>query len=259
MSKIFSIKNLKCGIASADLLPTKVNCGFTLAEGATHVNLPPTKVKCGFTLAEVLITLGIIGVVAAITIPTLIHTYYEKQTVSRLLETTSILSQAIKTSEEEYGELGSWGTPSMTAEYSMLVFNNLKPFLKVANNCGEIDENAQCFADNYSYLNKKGRVSYNLYKPKYKFTLINGSSVCIQGIGGSSNLQINIDVNGPSKPNIMGKDMFLFQYNTEQRALIPMGHPDSIYPYEKDCLAKTASGWGCAYYVLKFKDMKYLK
>lgn len=100
MSKIFSIKNLKCGIASADWLPTKVNCGFTLAEGATHVNLLPIKVKCGFTLAEVLITLGIIGVVAAITIPTLIHTYYEKQTVSRLLETTSILSQAIKTSEE---------------------------------------------------------------------------------------------------------------------------------------------------------------
>ena len=38
--------------------------GFTLAEGATHVDLPPTKVKFGFTLAEILITLGIIGVVA---------------------------------------------------------------------------------------------------------------------------------------------------------------------------------------------------
>ena len=45
---------------------------FTLAEGATHVTLLPIAAKFGFTLAEVLITLGIIGVVAAMTIPTLI-------------------------------------------------------------------------------------------------------------------------------------------------------------------------------------------
>ena len=35
----------------------------------------PNKVKFGFTLAEVLITLGIIGVVAAMTIPVLITTH----------------------------------------------------------------------------------------------------------------------------------------------------------------------------------------
>ena len=44
---------------------------FTLAEGATHTNMLP-KVSNGFTLAEVLITLAIVGVVAAMTIPTLI-------------------------------------------------------------------------------------------------------------------------------------------------------------------------------------------
>ena len=38
---------------------------FTLAEGATHVAMPNSKLNFGFTLAEVLITLGIIGVVAA--------------------------------------------------------------------------------------------------------------------------------------------------------------------------------------------------
>lgn len=53
--------------------------GFTLAEGATHVNSPQTKAKFGFTLAEVLITLGIIGVVAAITIPNLIANHQKKQ------------------------------------------------------------------------------------------------------------------------------------------------------------------------------------
>ena len=45
--------------------------GFTLTEGATHTNILP-KVSNGFTLAEVLITLAIVGVVAAMTIPTLI-------------------------------------------------------------------------------------------------------------------------------------------------------------------------------------------
>ena len=49
--------------------------------------IPPSKIKFAFTLAEVLITLGIIGVVAAMTIPTLMQKYYEKQTVAKLKET----------------------------------------------------------------------------------------------------------------------------------------------------------------------------
>lgn len=62
----------------------------------------------GFTLAETLITLGIIGVVAAITIPNLQKSYFEK-TVSTLRETQSILSQAIRMAEEENGDVSGWG------------------------------------------------------------------------------------------------------------------------------------------------------
>lgn len=40
--------------------------------------------KLGFTLAEVLITLGIIGVVSAITIPSLISKYEKQATVTKL-------------------------------------------------------------------------------------------------------------------------------------------------------------------------------
>ena len=57
----------------------------------------------------------------------------------------------------------------------------------------------------------------------------------------------------------MGKDLFLFTYDAEKRSLLPMGHPDSMYPYDTYCVAKDGTGYGCAYYVLKFKDMKYLK
>ena len=47
--------------------------------------------KSGFTLAEVLITLGVIGVVAAMTMPSLVAHYKEKQTVVALKKFYSIL------------------------------------------------------------------------------------------------------------------------------------------------------------------------
>lgn len=59
--------------------------------------------KLGFTLAEVLITLGIIGVVAAMTIPTLIANTRSQQYRSRLKKTISTLSQAARLSDSLYG------------------------------------------------------------------------------------------------------------------------------------------------------------
>ena len=51
---------------------------FTLAEGATHVDTCDGKRKIAFTLAEVLITLGIIGVVVALTLPSVISNYRQE-------------------------------------------------------------------------------------------------------------------------------------------------------------------------------------
>lgn len=61
--------------------------------------LPPTKVKFGFTLAEVLITLGIIGIVAAMTIPTLISKNQKRVIEAKLKEDYSIIQQVIKSNE----------------------------------------------------------------------------------------------------------------------------------------------------------------
>ena len=57
----------------------------------------------GFTLAEVLITLGIIGVVAAMTIPTLIANTRSAQYRSAFKKTVSTLSQAARLSQSMYG------------------------------------------------------------------------------------------------------------------------------------------------------------
>ena len=57
--------------------------------------IPKIKVFRGFTLAEVLITLVIIGVIAAMTIPTLINKTNNQEYVSRLIKTYSTLSQGL--------------------------------------------------------------------------------------------------------------------------------------------------------------------
>lgn len=62
--------------------------------GAAHI-------KSGFTLAEVLITLGIIGVVAALTIPSLMSKYHRMTVETKLKKFYSTMNQAIKLSEED--------------------------------------------------------------------------------------------------------------------------------------------------------------
>jgi len=83
--------------------------GFTLAEGATHVAQFPKPSCAAFTLAEVLITLGIIGVVAAMTLPTLIQNYRKHEVETKLAKFYSVMNQAIKLSEVENGEMSAWG------------------------------------------------------------------------------------------------------------------------------------------------------
>ena len=64
--------------------------------------------KIGFTLAEVLITLGIIGVVAALTIPTLIQNHRNQVVETRLKKFYSNINQAILLAELDYGDRTYW-------------------------------------------------------------------------------------------------------------------------------------------------------
>ena len=70
--------------------------------------LSRNNIKKAFTLAEVLITLGVIGVVAAMTMPTLIQNYRKNEAVTKLKKIYSLVNQAIKLSEVEYGEQANW-------------------------------------------------------------------------------------------------------------------------------------------------------
>lgn len=81
---------------------------FTLAEDATHVAHWDNSRKIAFTLAEVLITLGIIGVVAAMTVPTLMANHRKKVVETKLEKIYSVMNQAINLTNAEYGDVTNW-------------------------------------------------------------------------------------------------------------------------------------------------------
>ena len=82
----------------------KKRAAFTLAEGATHVAHSHNIRRAAFTLAEVLITLGIIGVVAAITIPALMSQYKDMVAKQQFKRAYSVIQQAFQAvyADEEY-------------------------------------------------------------------------------------------------------------------------------------------------------------
>ena len=92
--KIGSVEDMK-GNSFTD----KVYSLFT-----THNSLK----RPAFTLAEVLITLGIIGVVSAMTIPTLMANHRKKVVETKLEKIYSVMNQAINLTNAEYGDVTNW-------------------------------------------------------------------------------------------------------------------------------------------------------
>ncbi len=79
-------------------------------------NINKTTEKHAFTLAEVLITLGIIGVVAALTMPTLIANHRKTVAETRLAKFYSTMNQAIKMAEADYGNVNQWDKYELLCE-----------------------------------------------------------------------------------------------------------------------------------------------
>ena len=82
--------------------------------------------RFGFTLAEILITLAIIGVVAAMTIPTLISNYKKNVVESKLRKFNSNITQVVKLSEVDNGEITYWDTSSVQTFYNKYLANYIK-------------------------------------------------------------------------------------------------------------------------------------
>ena len=102
----------------------------------SHINLfsySPHK-KTAFTLAEVLITLGIIGIVAAMTMPTLIANYKNKVLVNQAKNSYSLLSNALMLSKSRNG-YDSYGDLFNSAHTNDEIIDILSKDLKMTKIC----------------------------------------------------------------------------------------------------------------------------
>lgn len=150
------------------------------------------KFNTAFTLAEVLITLGIIGIVAAMTLPAIIQKNQKLEATARLKKFYSSMQQAILLSENDNGPCGQWdkiprqadenGTIILNPQASVDFFNRyFKPYMKILST--EVNDNEPIirFADGSTV------------------TMLNGYCT-----------DFRFDVNGARKPNKVGSDIFYF-------------------------------------------------
>lgn len=174
------------------------------------------KKNCAFTLSEVLITLGIIGVVAAITIPNLITNYQKRATITNLKHIHAQLTQAIKLSEYENGSIESWDiyTPAKypitnDSDYAKVVLEYIQPYLK-GSRIGFAPYGNVLKNHRYIIKNMKGQQFNGTISRNYLETMT-GAIISVNHVNWNNPyIFFQVDYNGISGPNIYGKDVFYF-------------------------------------------------
>jgi type II secretory pathway pseudopilin PulG len=223
--------------------------------------------KVAFTLAEVLLTLTIIGLIAAMTIPGLINSTNKTENVVALKKAYSTLSQSfLMITADNGGDITSALSNVVTHDDFANVFI---PKLNVAKNCGTSNPTGGCFPNAlYKYLNGGDWGGTNFSTNGWSTILTNdgmsyafaiSSTNCtfpgsvdttspLHNVCGS----VFIDINGSKKgPSVMGRDLFYFWLT--KKGIYPAGaYPDVN---NNDCLP--TGGGGCAGKVLVDGAMNY--
>jgi len=187
----------------------------------------------GFTLAEVLITLGIIGVVAMMVIPAILNYTFQLEAVSKVKKTYALLASAV---EQWQTEGGCTGNSSLCSEYDastnnncLAVANGIAPYLKYQKAyfgpSDAVGKTIEWLPDT-AYLISGTTISYanwltllpdrNQIQYGYGsyFLLQDGTTVILTGV---HHLYYFIfDINGIKKPNRIGKDIFIASIWTPQ-------------------------------------------
>lgn len=173
-----------------------------------------------FTLAEVLITLGIIGVVAAMTIPTLNNMIQDAQYKTAYKKAYADANQALQKGVNTTGSI-----VAVTGEGDANQLQNFYGFMdefKVSKKC--IATISECWEPNgenlisgyprdvqsIAFMDNSGRAWANYY----------------YGLA-----WIFVDTNGLKKPNQWGKDRFPFIMSTPQSDMGIVGQPSKINPF----------------------------
>ena len=204
----------------------------------------------GFTLAEVLITIGIIGVVASMTMPSLNQKLSDQRNMAALKKTYSVLQQATNLAISEHEGPEYWGMVDNNNDVVTAIYNYYKPYFNM------IADRYMGGNDMVYKLIPNG--TYN-YGSCYFITLSDGSDICINNYGSSADsyVAVYIDVNGVNKlPNTAGLDFFKVEFTNngvlaqlvdDGSALSRCTESHSGAPYE--CFIRVVKdNWEITYY-----------
>jgi len=225
----------------------------------------------GFTLSEVLLTLGIIGVVAAMTIPTLIENNQKAQYVTALKKVYSNFNQVLVQYSADNGCVGDLRCTGLfyVGNTQENVGDALAPYFNIAQNCkmeagcfsGKVSENFDGSGERSDFI-KQSPSFYNFTTTDgANYSLVSAETNCSDdgfSSGATVDLSqycgyIEVDVNGDKGPNNYGRDIFQF-YITNGRGpkLYPAGGKDSFYsswdsdPSALGCSPYDTYGFRCA-------------
>ena len=229
---IFASKNLAASLPSR-LAAKRV--AFTLAEGATHVAHFDKYRRVAFTLAEVLITLGIIGVVAALTIPSLIAKYQDKVLIQQTKKAFSVFQNGLALASQDNGTPGDNSLTFPKDQTSDTVIKNFSKYFNGAQVCINRYQNG-CWQYYYETLygtpryNNTGEAVSDVFSAPILILSDGVIFVISSNRTGCENTRytgnkpdgtkyeyysdicanITMDVNGVKGPNQYGRDLYLF-------------------------------------------------
>ena len=181
--------------------------------------------RVAFTLAEVLITLGIIGVVSALTIPTIVTKYQKKLAVEQLKTTYSTLYNAFSMAVVDHGEIDDWimqhddDTPQSSMDF---LKTYIEPYVKNVEvyqsenlkNCKNVtyrkmDGSIKTCDSVSGFCGTCGSGIVSANNNIAQIHNVNGSIIAVLARH-EEFVEIDIDINGYKGPNVWGKDVFRF-------------------------------------------------
>ena len=194
-----------------------------------------------------LITLGVIGVVAALIMPAVLGHYKKQETISRLKKAYTTINQALKLSELDNGEYEYWETGhSLGAALYMQKYWH--PYFNVMKICNNYSECNYTKYYPWTYLNGEEYIlTFALSNLRIPFITSDGILYSISVAGGSTPTEDNrvyIDINGSKGPNILGKDLFTFT-RVKGKGILPYCYNSSTNSINESC-SKTGDGGCCA-------------
>lgn len=205
-----------------------------------------TKLIFGFTLAETLITLGIIGIVAALTIPSLVAKYQKMVLASQLKKSYTQIQQGFQRmlaveNVENLEDTQAWqaieghGCGSSYPQSCQQFFNKLKQYIDITKMYKEyiyydFGYNSPDGMDSSNYVFSDGSLLLNWFYFYSSSNKTNCGNDCKYSKQAGF---IFLDVNGYKKPNMKGKDIFSFDISSDGR-LIPSGSLESAEAWSMD-------------------------